>query len=275
MRRPPARSFRLPTLRRLTLRQCIAASLTPLLAAAAAHAITPQNKPVILRNGQTVDLRGTLAVQHRGWKQFLVLRTTDPYALAPDAVVATYPIPHPVTREFGLTLAGQDDHLAHLAGKAVRVSARLQFTPESPYLWNGTLLWATVVALPSGEYLDPRLPEPGLPLSVRRYTATATLRPAAWTRTYTARDLETRKPLTRPNLAGCSVSGGGDVLNCACTDGFRPTSAVLHTAFGDRNAAMVSSFAQFSVGDPASTPITAELECARTAPASASRQLPR
>lgn len=248
-----------------------------LLVTVPSPAITPQKKPVILRNGEAVDLRGTIAIEHRGWNQFLVLRTPDPYALVPNAMVATLPVPHPVVHEFGLTLAGQDDRLASLAGKTIRVSGRLQFAPESPALWNGTMVWATVAGLPGGGYLDPKRPEPGVPLTVHRYTATTTLRPGRWARTYTARDLETRRPLTQTNLAGCRPAPEGDVLNCSCSDGFRPYAAALHTAGATLKPTMTGTFARFAVGDPGTTPIIAEVECARVSaatPVSAARQRP-
>ena len=216
----------------------------------------------VLHDGDQIDLRGMLVIKRSDWSEFLVLRTARPYRLLPSAEA---PSPE-LIQEFGLTLPGQDDLLARSAGKPIRVSGRLQLAEASPYYWNGTLIFATAVALPGGNYLGPKLPDPGLPITIRRYTASATLQPKLWPRLYTARDLDTHRPLSTPNLAGCRVSGGGDVLNCFCRDGFQPTRSLLHTAAGAQPGTMSGSFVQFALPAPADTPVTAEVECARPPP---------
>ncbi len=234
-----------------------------LLTLSAAHPLRAVTLPSqLLHDGDPVDLRGTLRIERQGWSEILVLHTATLYRLAPGAPDIT--TPSAPTQDFALTLPGQDDLLARSAGRPIRVSGRLQLTPASPYTWNGTLVFATTVALPSGDYLNPRLPDPGLALSVRRYIATATLQPRLWPRLYTARDADTHRPLPTPNLAGCHVNGAGDVLNCFCTDGFHPTSGLLHNA-ADSQPATITTFAQFPLPEPASTPITAEVDCVRTA----------
>ena len=218
--------------------------------------------PHTLENGDTVDLRGTLLIKRRGWSEFLVLHTMAPYRLTPDSGDP----PQDPVQELGITLSGQDDLLARSAGKAIRVTGRLQLASTSGFYWNGTLVWANTIALSNGEYLNPKIPEPGLPLAIHHYTASATLQPKLWPRLYTARDVDTHRSLSTPNLAGCRVNGAGDVLNCFCSDGFRPAKGLLHTAAGTAPATMHETFAQFMLEAPADTPITAEVECTRPAP---------
>ena len=222
----------------------------------------------VLHSGDQVDLRGTLVIKRRGWSEFLVLHTATPYTLAPMDVpdAPKEASSREPVQEIGITLSGQDDLLARSAGKPIRVSGRLQLVDASPFLWNSTLLWATAVALPTGDYVSPRLPEPGLPLTVHHYVASATLQPRLWPRLYTARDVDTHRPLSTPNLAGCRVSGAGDMLNCSCSDGFRPAGGVLHAITGTSPALMTGAFAQFTLPPPADIPVTADVECTRSAP---------
>ena len=227
-------------------------------------AITPA--PRVLLDGDVVDLRGTLRIERRGWNELLVLHTAIPYRLSSEAA-GDAPDPHsgPV-QDIGLTLPGQDDLLARFAGKSIRVSGRLQLAPASPYAWNGSLVFAITIALPNGDYLNPKLPDPGLALSIRHYVASATLQPRLWPRLYTARDADTHRPLPTPNLAGCHVNGTGDVLNCFCTDGFHASRGLLHTAADTQTATITPTSARFTLPEPATTPITAEVDCIRTTP---------
>ena len=244
----------------MSARLCRSFLLT--LALSATITLSAVAQTPILHDGDQIDLRGMLVIKRSNWSEFLVLRTARPYRLLPSAEAAS---PDSI-QEFGLTLPGQDDLLARSAGRPIRVSGRLQLAQASSYCWNGTLIFATTVALPGGNYLSPRPPDPGLPLSVRRYSASATLQPKLWPRLYTARDLDTHRSISIPNLAGCRVSGGGDVLNCFCSDGFQPTRSLLHTAAGAQSGTMSQSFVQFALPTPADTPVTAEVECARPPP---------
>jgi len=225
-----------------------------------------QTQALPLVDGSQVTVQGRLAIEHRGWSTYLVIKTAAPYRAMFDPNESTPKIVH----EIGLTLTWQGEALAAEAGKSVTAGGKVQLEPVSPYYWNGALLVADRVSLADGRVLKP-MADPVVPGGVKRYLATVTFVPGKFSRMRSAVDLGTNAPLPDARVDGCSLNGGGDVLNCSCVDGFAPTqSGVVPRALtvGEitqlRKANLISAdMAQLGIPEDATHPFTVQVVCAR------------
>jgi hypothetical protein len=86
----------------------------------------------------------------------------------------------------------------------------------------------------------------------------------AWQRSVL--DVQTGKTLDAqrlPSLDGCALNGGGDVLNCVCTDGFVAVRGGMQDASGLKLHPVPGGLAQFALHEQALSPVTVQVECAR------------
>ena len=117
----------------------------------------PQDTPasttvsVPIHDGDPATVTGTLALQTRAGKQFLVIQSPTPYRLVlPPGHLGT---PARVIRDISFTLPGQTGTLTPFAGRTVTATGKLHIEPKATTSWNGATLEATTVILPGGHQL--------------------------------------------------------------------------------------------------------------------------
>ena len=212
-----------------------------------------QARTPALQDGQVFTARGRLEVQYRGWQRFLLLQLDRPYlpAFRPKASAK------PVTA-LELRVPGQFSTLAEHAGEQVEAKGTLQLDNISPYYWNGVALLAQSLTLPGGTVLQSQRTQPRVPAGTEFYTVTVAMVPHQFEWRREAHDIETGDLLPDAAVDGCSLNGGGDVLNCLCISGFTPVRAgiVPHplptTQWREIPASQFAlpGMAQFSLPDP-------------------------
>ncbi len=99
---------------------------------------------VPIHNGDPATVTGTLALQTRAGKQFLIIESPTPYRLG-----AT----RQVIRDIAFTLPGQETAIIPFAGRTVTATGKLHILPKPAASWNGAVLEATTVILPGGQQL--------------------------------------------------------------------------------------------------------------------------
>ncbi len=106
---------------------------------------------VPIHDGDPATVTGTLALQTRAGKQFLVIESPTPYRLVlPRGHLGT---PARIIRDISFTLPGQETTITPFAGRTVTATGKLHIEPKTTLSWNGALLEATTVILPGGQQL--------------------------------------------------------------------------------------------------------------------------
>jgi hypothetical protein len=175
------------------------------------------SRPQELVDGAKITVEGTLAVEREGYKSFLVVKTGAPY------VAVFGPQDRRVVREIWVTLAGENDALRRYIGQTATVSGKVQLEPNSPHYFNGTLILAESVRIGSGVLLVPATEaKPAAPpVELKGYSVEVTLSKLGQF-SYEGWDANGHSLAAVKGLLSCGLSGGGDVVNCACADGFKP-----------------------------------------------------
>ncbi len=203
--------------------------------------------PVLLHDGQQLTLKGVLTPQPAGRLQFVVVRTTQFYV----------PVMHydgadhrgEPTRDIALSDYHDYAQLYAHRGETVTVTGVVSTDPASPYYLQNMRLGIRSIRGTHGENL--------------LRTSSAAARVAVDTGTYRASALLPADPAAPwqyrvqggsgngDALLSCSSNGGGDVVNCYCADGFRPTEAVMLKAGNQSKGDLFpdGSLAQFGVGE--------------------------
>jgi len=216
----------------------------------------PRGRIEELRDQTQVTLRGKLRIEQRGWRTCFFIETPTQYRVMFDPSEVKPRLLDLI--EFALP--GQTSTLRRNSGRNLTVTGKLQLEPSSPYYCNGAFISGDQVTLRNGTKLR-KLSEPRLPRSIAQYNTRVTLAPGAdWK--FTTRT-STKKQLGTANLAGCSLNGAADVLNCSCIEGFQPVK---------RNASDPSlpsqdsqdNLLQFDLDQDARQPLTINVECFRT-----------
>ncbi len=226
--------------------------------------------PPPLKDGQRFTTRGRLDVQYRGWQRYLVLRLDRPYTpdFGPGARSAA-------VTALELSAPGRAEILSEHNGDWVEATGTLQLNNFSPYYWNGVGLLALSVTLPGGALLQSERTQPRVPPGTDFYTVTVAMVPHQFEWRREARDIETGDPLPDAAIDGCSLNGGGDVMNCLCVQSFTPVRAgiVPHPLPTSRwreippSAFALPGMAQFSLQDPEAThPQIVQVACKRKGP---------
>lgn len=214
-----------------------------------------QQKPRIpeLHDQSQVSVTGTLKVEWQGWRRCLFLKTPAPYRLMFDPQESS---PRQAS-EIEITLEGQGDDLAQYAGRTLVANGKLQLEAVSPYYCNGAMIIAKDVSLPNGKSLLARPSDTAVPASIEKYALTPR---SNWR--FSAQDASGRS-LGAKNMAGCSLNGGGDVLNCFCAEGFKPVSGYSITGRTRDEGEDQGGFFQFGLDEEAKHPVTINVECVR------------
>jgi hypothetical protein len=232
-----------------------------LLLAFAAHTSHAQQLPKLV-DGAHIRIAGLLMVEQRENRQFVMVKTKESYLAIFDADDAKQ------VRELGVELNGRQTELKALAGEQVIVSGKLQLESTSPYYFNGVLIVADSVRAEGSAALLPKMPQksPPLPEELKQYRATVTFSAKKDTFLVKAWNIDGKPLASGPPYLSCGLNGPGDVMNCDCSDGFKPVAvergdiqsfAKSETVTGDW------SFAQFSLPDPAKVPVIRTVTCAR------------
>jgi len=222
-------------------------------------AMIGQQNPRIpeLHDQSQVSVTGTLKVEWRGWRRCLFLKTPVPYRLIFDPQESS---PRQ-TSEIEITLQGQGNDLAQYAGQTLVANGKLQLEAVSPYYCNGAMIIAHDVALPNGPALHAKPSSTNIPASIEKYVASATLIPRSnWK--FSAQG-SSGSSLGTENLAGCSLNGGGDVLNCYCVQGFKPVSGHSISVGMRSQGEDQGGFLQFGLDEEAKHAVTINVECVR------------
>lgn len=243
-----------------------------LLLAAALRVVTSacsaQQPEAQLKDGQSFRAHGQLRTQYRGWQRFLLLQLDRP-ALAD---FGSHSPLKPVTA-IELRAPGEAVTLAEHVGEQVEAAGTLQIDDVSPYFWNGVALLAGTVRLPGGTVLQSERRQPRVPADTDFYTVTVAMVPHQFEWRREAHDLETGDLLPDAAIDGCSLNGGGDVMNCLCIQGFTPVRAgvVPQPLPATRWREIPTShfalpgMAQFRLPDPDATrPGIVQVACKRT-----------
>ena len=136
----------------LASRTLLALLLLP-VPAVCAQASPGDTVSVPLADGDSATVTGTLAVRHRGSRQFLVIESPTPYRLVHDQQAGA--AAGKVIRDIPIRLAGQDSELNPFSGQVVTATGHLHFQPAATS-WNGALLESSTVILPGGKQLHAR-----------------------------------------------------------------------------------------------------------------------
>ncbi len=220
-----------------------------------------------LKDGQPFHAHGQLQAKYRGWQRFLLLQLDRPSLADFGPASAQKPI-----TALELRAPGQSSTLAEHVGEQVEATGTLQLDNVSPYYWNGVALLAQSVTLPGGAVLTSQRVQPRVPADTEFYTVTLAMVPHQFEWRRDAHDIETGDPLPDPDLDGCSLNGGGDIMNCLCIQGFTPVRAgvVPHPLPTTRWREIPASqfalpgMAQFNLPDPEAThPQVVQVACKR------------
>jgi hypothetical protein len=210
-----------------------------------------------LHDKSQVNITGTLRVEWRGWRRCLFLKAPAPYRLMFDAQESS---PRQVS-EIEIMLPGQGDDLVQYAGRTLTANGNLQFDPVSPYYCNGAIIIAKDVSLPNSKSLPARSKDTAVPASIEKYVASVILIPRSnWK--FSAQN-PSGSSLGTQNLAGCSLNGGGDVLNCYCVQGFKPVRGHSITEAVQSEGEDLDGFFQFELDEEAKHQVTINVECVR------------
>ena len=238
-------------------------------------ALCPAQQPASsLRDGQPFRAHGQLKATYRGWQQFLILQLDQPY----QANFGPASPPKTVTA-IELRAPGQSPILAEHAGEQLEAAGTLQLDNVSPYYWNGVALLAQTVTLPGGTVLHPERAEPRVPAGTDFYTVSIAMVPHQFEWRREAHNIETGDLLPDAAIDGCSLNGGGDVMDCLCISGFTPVRAGLvphplpTTQWREIPPSQFAlpGMAQFNLPDPGAThPQIVQVACKRTSPAKGS-----
>lgn len=223
-----------------------------------ATAICFAQRDPTLEDGATVTARGTITLQNRGNRAFIVLRTEHSYiAIFDEKDRRTVP-------EIGIAMPGVD--LEKYVGEVVTVKGSVMLEPASPYYYNGTLITADSIRLSNRTVLLPKnvpaVPPRAFPWT--RYWVLATFSPRTHSFVYRGWG-SSRVPV--PDTAGllsCGFNGAGDVLNCFCADGFVATG----TGWMQGNRFVLTDkptmeFAQFTIPEELKAPISRAVQCSK------------
>ncbi len=216
---------------------------------------------VILNDGATVKLNGKLEVEHQDNKDFLLVKTFQPYLAVFDPKTDQRKV-----QEVGLSLAGREDELRRHVGQTVWVVGTLQLDGTSPYYYNGTLVLASSVHFASGLTLLPKAETaPGAPSAdIIQFHVLVTFHPKPSHFSYIVTGPDGHPLTPSENYSSCGLNGAGDVMNCFCPDGFIFTGSGKMTGsqfIMSEKADM--DFAQFEIPENMSGPISKAFECTR------------
>lgn len=231
-----------------------------------AAGISAQTQLPYLHDGEPFTLRGKLKVVYSGWQRHLVL-----------------PLEHPYTADFGSDEGtrqvtgieinpGPYAIVAEHAGEIIEVQGKLQLEGVSPYSWNGVMLMPSAVRLSDGTMLHSEAPLRRVATGTDLYLVTIAMVPHQFEWRREARDIETGELLPDSAVDGCSLNGGGNVVNCTCTQGFIPVRAgiVPHPLPSTRWRAIppadyaLPGMAQIALPDPDAThPQIVQIACKR------------
>ena len=221
------------------------ATITP--AAAGAQA----GQPVRLKPDQQLTVTGTLTMRPGGRLQNVTVRTAQAYvpvfaSSVPDHTHEGKPVHEIALADYDYALL-----YAH-RGQTVTVTGKLLTDDVSPYYRDGMRLEITQIRTVDGADLNrDRLKDAPVAADVGTYHAVAVLPAdlaAPWRYTVDG------KPDTH-RMFSCSSNGGGDVVNCGCTDGFHATAV-------SPNGSLMDGRTQFGVGDDARA-ATLSVTCSR------------
>ncbi len=215
-----------------------------------------------LIDGAPIKLSGTLGVERRGNRSFIVIRPGQTYEAVFDSTDRRN------VREIGLTMDGQWDKIRALVGQKVSVSGVIQLEPSSPYYLNGTLILAKSIKLPNGLVLAPKAQiSRSLPDSLNQFQSLVTFAPHTSERfTYKTWDSAGHLVSNSEVYLNCGLNGPGDVMNCYCPDGFAFTGKgkVVNGRFVKTEPPQDGfNFAQFSIADPVRRSVIEGVECTR------------
>lgn len=172
-----------------------------------------------LNNGAKITVVGTLKLESRGNRYFLTVKPKYPCLANFDKSDQRN------VSEIGIFLAGQSIPLRRYIGQDVSVIGVVQLEPVSPYYFNGTLIVATSLQLPDGSVLLPivKAPAKTLPASVMQYYVLATFSPETASFSYKVWNSRGRHIADSRGYMSCGLNGAGNVMNCNCAEGYRPT----------------------------------------------------
>ncbi len=165
-------------------------------------------------------MRGHLEVRFRGWHRFLILQLGQPYLPEFGSGSTSKPM-----SAVELIAPGRAAMLSEHVGEVVEASGTLQLDGVSPFYWNGVALLADSVRLPDGTALPSQRIQPRVPAGTEFYTVAIAMVPHQFEWRREAHDIETGQLLPDAAVDGCSLNGGGDVMNCLCIPGFAPVRA--------------------------------------------------
>jgi hypothetical protein len=209
-------------------------------------------------------VHGQLKLECWGWRCYLVVATAAPYRAMFDPRESQPKIVH----EIPLLLNGNNNLLSSYVGKSVTATGKVQLEAVSPYYLNGIFLMTDSVSLPGGKTLQQAEFNPS-PLSVTKYMASITLTPHRYVWGHRVWDPATSDTLSTQNLSGCSLSGGGDVMNCYCIEGYQATR-IGSAAVGQKVTLeavdedfLKWGFGQTEVDEDAKKPMVVEVECTK------------
>lgn len=171
--------------------------------------------------GQPFSVKGKLQVKYRGWGIYL-----------------TVPLEHRTLADLGgsgakyitaiqVKLDGNWKPLTKHVGEVVEATGKLQMgSATSAPFWNGVMLVADTVKLADGSTLQAHPADPPtVPAGVTSYMVTVTMQPNHIEWPHEAVDTDSGAPLAEADVDGCALSGEGNVMNCACVEGFAPLRA--------------------------------------------------
>ena len=223
------------------LRHFLLATVTGMLAA-------PAQQPIPLHNGQNVTLHGTLTMQPSGRLQFVTVRTQETYVPLVQTEHGGAETSAEPTAE--VSLAGYHSYRFMYAhrGQNVVVTGKMLTDDVTPYFFHATRLELQTMALSDGtKVLLPRATTRRVLPAVRGYRAKVILLAdlaKPW------RYSVGHKQDVSGQYLSCDSNGGGDVVNCFCTNGFHPVHS--HSSSGvDGRIFADMQMAQFGVGDDA------------------------
>lgn len=228
--------------------------LLPALAVVMATTLHAQHS-IPLLDGQTVILRGSLAMESGGRLQFVTVKTADMYtplvqgrAMEPTQEIA---------------LSGYQSYrlLYSHRGQSVTVTGKVMTDDASPYYFHNISLTASSIRLQSGAELLAATARtaPPIAVDVGEYQ-TSVLLPADPTAPwqYTAHGI----PDDEHQFLGCSSNGAGDVVNCSCAQGFHPSAAAATSGSTHLHAEVMNDITQTEVGEERRA-VTITVTCSR------------
>jgi hypothetical protein len=229
-----------------------------------------KTKSLHLVDGRPFTVTGKLEIQFSGWRSTLLVQTNKSYTADFGEEADTKRV-----REIELNTEGNGNVLAKHAGETITASGHLQLEGVSSYYWNGVMLMADAVTLADGTVLrKPQQKQHQVPADVRGFLYTVFMVPKQFTWRHEAVDLRDGHQLPDPDVAGCSLNGGADILNCFCADGFIPVRAgVVDRRVSPANLERIPAaelplpgMAQFGIPEDAIRPMTVQVACKRKNP---------